>query len=294
MICSADWEMRGELAEIWKTCFDEPVRPAKYFLNNYFRPEDCLVYKMGDKIAAVVYLLPTRIAAGAKPVQAHYIYAAATLPQYRGHGYMAALLAAAALVGANRGDQYSAVLPAEPGLYSLYEKSDYIKFFKASTLSFSLEEMCSMAESGIVTKTILTYGQMNGLRNAKLAGKTGSVLWSDEAFGFAVGMGKVYGDRMICSRTAGKFAYALCRETNPDTCLVLELMADGDTIRDLAANIISSVPAEKYIFRLPADEVFFGKKGETFDFGMLKAIGGSVLDQLLQDSAAPYLGMPLD
>lgn len=294
MICFADWEMRGELAEIWASCFHEPVRPAKYFLNNYFRPENCLVYKMGDKTAAVVYLLPARIAAGAESVQAHYIYAAATLPQYRGHGYMAALLAAAALVGANRGDQYSAVLPSAPGLYSLYEKSDYNKFFKIKNISFTLEEMCSMAESGIAAKTLLSYGQMNGLRSARLRRKTGSVLWSDEAFGFAAGMGRVYGDKMVCSRTAGKIAYAVCRRIDSDACMVLELMADGNTIRDLAANIISSVPAERYSFRLPADEVLLVKEGTVSDFGMLKPIGGAAMDQLLQDSAAPYLGLPLD
>lgn len=294
MICFADWEMRGGLAEIWASCFHEPVRPAKYFLNNYYKPENCLVYKMGEKTASVVYLLPARLLAGSAAVQAHYIYAAATLPQYRGHGCMAALLAAAALVGANRGDQYSVVLPAEPGLYSLYEKSDYTNFFQVGTVSLSLEEMCSLADSGVSARTLLTYGQMNGLRREKLAGRIGSVLWSDEAFAFAAGMGKIYGDRMICSRTGEKFAYALCRRTDTDACAVLELMADGDTIRDLAANIISGLPAERYTFRLPVWETLLGKQGELSDFGMLKPLGGAALDSVRQASAAPYLGLPLD
>lgn len=37
MIQFADWGMRKELEQIWRVCFDEPARPAKYFLNNYFR-----------------------------------------------------------------------------------------------------------------------------------------------------------------------------------------------------------------------------------------------------------------
>lgn len=292
MICFADWEKRGELAKIWEVCFEEPVRPAKYFLNNYFRPENCLIYQMNEKVAAVVYLLPAHIATETNPAQAHYIYAAATLPQYRGRGYMAALMAAAALVGANRGDQYSVVLPANPGLYELYGKSDYTTFFQLKTQSVTLDQMCTLSESGLVNKTLLTYSQLNELRRSKLG--IGSVLWSDEAFCFADGIGKIYGDKLICSRTGNKPAYAICRRVDEDNCSVLELMADSDTIGDLAANIICTVPAQNYSIRLPADSTLFGQEGEKSDFGMIKPIGGTVLNQLIQASHTPYLGLSLD
>lgn len=292
MIRFANWEMRRELAHIWEVCFEEPARPAKYFLNNYFRPRNCLIYQNNDKIAAVVYLLPAQISAEKSPVQAHYIYAAATLPQFRGHGYMAALMAGAMLVGANRGDQYSVVLPANPGLYGLYQKSDYTTFFQVSTQSVSLDQMCALAESGSASKILFTYHQLNALRNSQLG--TGSVLWSDEAFCFADGIGRVYGDKLICSKTGDKPAYALCRRIDEDTCKIMELMADHDTIRDLAVNIICRVPAQNYIFRLPAESTLLGQEGEKSGFGMIKPIGGAALTPLLQASNAPYLGLSLD
>ncbi len=292
MIRFADWEMRSELAQIWEVCFEEPVRPAKYFLNNYFRPHNCLIYQKNDKIAAAVYLLPAEIVVGKGSVQAHYIYAAATLPRYRCHGYMATLMAGAALVGANRGDQYSVVLPANPGLYEFYQKSDYTTFFEISTQSVSLDQMCTLAECGFANKILLTYNQLNALRNSQLG--IGSVLWSDEAFCFADGIGKVYGDKLICSKTGDKPAYAICRRIDEETCKVMELMADYDTIRDLAVNIICMVPAQNYIFRLPADSTLLGQQGEKSEFGMIKPIGGTMLAPLMQASDAPYLGLPLD
>ncbi len=294
MIRFADWDMRGELAQIWRVCFDEPARPVKYFLNNYFRPENCLVYQFGSKIAAVVYLLPAQVIADGRPVQAHYIYAAATLPKYRSHGYMAALLAGAALVGANRGDQYSVVLPATRVLDPLYEKSGYIPLFQISTVSLSLSQLCDSAESGRIGKALFTFHQLNSLRNAQFAGKNGSVLWDDRAFGFAVGMGGVYGDRLVCSRTGDSPAYALCRRMNENTCMVMEIMADGQTISDLAANIISAMPAETYQFRVPADSSLFSHQGENSHFGMIKPIGGAMLESVRPDSGTPYLGLPLD
>lgn len=294
MISFADWGMRSELAKIWEICFQEPARPAKYFLNNYFSPQNCLVYRIRGKIASVVYILPTQIASGSNPLQAHYIYAAATIPQYRGRGYMAALLAAAAIIGAKCGDQFSVVLPADSNLYRLYQKSDYIKFFNIKKTTLSIDEMSSLAENGIINKTLLTYGQINSLRNSKLLKIPGSVLWSNEGIGFALGMGKIYDDKIICSRTKGKPAYAYCRKINDNVCMVMEIMADSSTIHNLAANIISIIPAQKYVFRLPNDYTIFGNKSNISCFGMIKPIGGSSLNCIGYKTGMPYLGLPLD
>jgi GNAT superfamily N-acetyltransferase len=293
MIEFADWGMRGELAQIWQTCFDDPERPVKYFMNNYFRPENCLVYRAGGKVASVVYLLPAYIEADPKPLQAHYIYAAATLPQYRGRGYMAALLAWAALAGANRGDWYSVVLPANRELYSFYEKSDYSSFFQVRTVSISLSQLCDLAESGRAGKTILNYRQLTALRNSCLADQTGSVLWNEDAFAYAAGISKVYGDKLVCSRTEGRPAYALCRRIDANTCKVLEIMADEETLADLLACLICEMPAQTYFFRLPVGSPLFAQEGEKSAFGMIKPLSGAPLE-LLQSAKDPYLGLALD
>ena len=124
--------MERGLKRLWQACFHEPDRPVDFYLRNAYRPENCLVYLHGGKLVSAVHLLPCRILTEEGPAPAHYIYAAATLPEYRGHGFMASLLAYAALYGAGRGQRYSAVLPAEPGLYSLYEKAGYQPYFRLS------------------------------------------------------------------------------------------------------------------------------------------------------------------
>lgn len=294
MIRYAGWEMRGELAKIWRACFQEPARPAKYFLNNGFRPENSLVWIEGDEIASVVYFLPMQLCGEKKPLQAHYIYAAATLPQHRSHGYMARLLSAAATEGAKRGDLYSAVLPATDALYPLYEKSGYQPFFYAKTVKESISRLCDFAQSGSIRKTLFTWNQLNLLRGARLSSVPGSVLWSNESFAFAAGMGGVYGDTLVTARTGGKPAYALCRRTDADTCKVLEIMAEGDTFPNLAANIIAAVPAETYEFRLPAESTLLGEEGDVQRFGLIQYLGGSAPQPLHAVPGAPYLGLPLD
>ena len=129
------------MAELWQVCFEEERRYANFFFNNAFRPENCLVYRVAGRPAAMLHLLPAKIVCGGKPVRIHYVFACATAPEHRSHGYMNALLAYAALVGSQREEQFSAILPASPGLYDYYAKSDYVTFFERDEYRLSAEQL---------------------------------------------------------------------------------------------------------------------------------------------------------
>ena len=88
--------------------FSEESRPVSLFFRMVYRPQNCLVYLFHGKVASAVHLLPCSVQlGGGRTAQAHYIYAAATFPEYRGKGLMASLLAYAALYGAAHGQTYS-------------------------------------------------------------------------------------------------------------------------------------------------------------------------------------------
>jgi GNAT superfamily N-acetyltransferase len=290
MIGFASWEMRPELSRIWQVCFQEPARPAEFFLNNLFSPRDCLVYRVGETVAAAVYLLPARVASAKGPLQAHYIYAAATLPRYRGRGYMASLLACAAMEGAGRGDRYSVVLPADAGLYGLYGKSGYASFFRVRNLSVPADRLRALAREEYPGKMLPDFRRLASARDSLAGRSVGSVLWSERMLWFAAGMGSVYGDRLVCSRAGDAFAYALCRPSD-GFCAVLETAAEEAAFAGLASALLRESPAPEYRFRLPANGLFPGE-GELSDFGMIKPVGGAGLDEIRSD--APYLGLTLD
>lgn len=288
MIGFASRAMRPELSRLWQVCFQEPARPADFFLNNCFSPEDCLVYRVGETVAAALYLLPARVASPAGPVRAHYIYAAATLPRYRGRGYMASLLACAGMAGARRGDRYSAVLPASRGLYDLYAKSGYVSFFRARSVTVPAERLKEKAAVPFCGRAVPDFRRLAALRDSCLTGRFGSVLWDAKMLWFAAGMGAVYGDRLVCSPSGN--AYALCRPLD-GRCAVLEAMVGRNAFPELAAALLREMPAPEYRFRLPADGLFPGE-GTLSEFGMIKPIGGSLPEEIRSD--APYLGMALD
>lgn len=291
MIGTAGWEMRTELSGLWQICFHEPRRYPNYFLNNYFRPQDCLVYRVSGQIAAAVYLLPARIAS--EGAQAHYIFAAGTKPPFRSRGFMASLLAYAALYGAKRGDRYSVVLPADQPLYSFYERNGYFDYYKIRSvhiLRARLEQMASPQPSS--GRVLADFSELNNLRNSFLSRRKGSVLWSGERFRFTAGFGSTYGDGLVCSGSEGSHSYAVCRRVNESTCSVRETMAAPGGLPGLATAILKQFPAETYEFRLPSGDGLFSGEGTEERCGMLRPIGGTPAEK--PAVPAPYLGLALD
>lgn len=293
MIELAEWSMRAELAQLWQVCFHEPGRYPDYFLNNYFRPEDCLVYRVSGKIAAAVYLLPAGVSDGKKPVQAHYIFAAGTLPQFRSRGFMASLLAYAALYGAKRGDRYSVVLPADQPLYSFYERNGYFDYYKIRLVQIPRGRLEDLApEKTSPGKVLAASSELNQLRNSILSRRTGSVLWSTKRFHFTVNFGAAYGDELVCSEKENGHSYAICRKVNQTLCSVREVMATRGGFPQLAREILDRFPAQTFEFRLPPASGLFFREGTEERCGMLRPIGGTSAPRL--PVPAPYLGLALD
>ena len=295
MIEFASWNDRRELSALWVECFGDPKRIPDFFLNNIFSPRDCLVCRVGDELAAAVYLLPARLLRGGEAVQAHYVFAAATARRFRSRGYMSSLLACAALFGAKRGDLYSAVLPADDGLYRYYAAAGYRDFFRvrcAETEEAGLRAAAGSAGSaGTPGRLLPDWAALNRLRSGALSGCSGSLLWGDGMFRLSAAMSRVYGDRLVCAEANGGHAYALCR-TESSVCSVLEAFAGAGAFSALVGAILWEAPARSYRFRLPAGSGLFPESGETARFGMLKPIGGASLEDLRPRD--PYLGLAMD
>lgn len=285
----ARWGMQAELANIWQICFGDPRRSTYYFFNNAFDPKNCLVYDIDGKIAAMVHMLPVHmLQEDGSVVQGHYIYAAATLPEYRSQGCMRVLLNAAAHVGKQRGDKFSCLLPSGDGLYDYYAKHGYREAFYTRFLMLTAGELSEIAETPNAGKRILGYERMESLRKETLSAFTGSILWNKKAISYAEGINKQYGGTLVTAVAGESAGYALCRMLDTSTCEVTELMADPKVFPYLANQLLSAMPAESYRLRLPAGGPLFSGQGEVLRFGMVRPF------EEIQMNGFAYLGLPLD
>lgn len=293
MIEFAQWNMRRQLSVLWQEAFGDTKRIPDFFLNNIFSPRDCLVFLIGGEIASAVYLLPSFIVSDGKKVPSHYIFAASTARKYRSRGYMSALLAYASIVGAERGDHFSAVLPSSENLYEFYASAGYSDFYEVCETEIdqaSLRRIAGPCKSrGRVLPDILA---LNRLRKNCLMQHGGSLLWDDRMFCLSSAMSAVYGDKLICASGKSGPAYALCRVESSSECTVLESFAADGVFPRLAAAVIRYAPAEKYCFRFPVNTSYFTEQGVPRKFGMLKPLGGRTLTELAPN--APYLGLAMD
>ena len=150
--------MERELRCLWQTCFGEPARPVNLYLRNVFRPENCLVSLCGDRVASALHLLPCRIQLpDGKTAPAHYVYAVATFPEFRGRGLVLELLHEAERYGASRGERYSAVLPANEGLIALYAKAGYQPFYTVRQQTVSAGSLGEMAAAPNPGRRLASY-----------------------------------------------------------------------------------------------------------------------------------------
>ena len=295
IVSVAKWEDRRVLSKLWAICFHENQRAIRFFFNNAFQPENCLVYRTNGKIAAMLHMLPARIVEPQKIAQAHYIYGAATFPQYQKRGYMGILLKTAAEIGKERGDKYSFLLPASFSLYQYYAKFDYIPAFSLKRLTVTDQRIKEIVGSVNPQKFLWESGQVESFRNQCLLSNYGSVLWDKNAIFYASGINRVYGGKILYSIENGKKAYALCGMRSDNLCEVTEIMADIPAVPGLLANLIKEFPAKQYCFRLPENSNIFPEENANIShFGMVKLLFPSEQEKWHELFHSSYLGLTLD
>lgn len=93
MVVFADKSKETELIEIWQRCFGDSVEYIQMFWSRNASKVRIVVYEVEKKAVSVAYLLPvTYVETGKADVPCLYLYAAATLPEYRDRGYFGEVL----------------------------------------------------------------------------------------------------------------------------------------------------------------------------------------------------------
>ncbi len=109
------------LKDLWFACFGGPQEYLDFYYGRRFVPEDTLVWREEGRPVSMMTLM--RVRRGGE--EGAYVYAVATLPEYRGHGLMTRLDAWSQEVVRDRGGRFSVLVPAGPELFPMYEKLGY-------------------------------------------------------------------------------------------------------------------------------------------------------------------------
>ncbi|MDP4120494.1 MAG: GNAT family N-acetyltransferase [Bacillota bacterium] len=280
-------EQRNELSEIYKFCFHEGSAQTDFFFDNHWNEQNGIIAKSGSEIVAALYLLSTRILTPSGITNAHYLYGAATKPQYRNRGIMQNLIDFANRTAHKGNQQYSILLPASDSLYNFYMRCGYRPLYKIREVklsAFELKEFATPSEK----KSSFNIANCINIRNQFCSKHLGSVLWNKDDFSYAVGINKLYGGEIIVSENG----YALCSKVYEDKLTVTEIISDEDSFSDIAHQLLQT-GANNFVFRLPVWSNLLYNKGKEIPFGMIRHTLNNDNIGFLENEK-PYIGLTLD
>lgn len=114
---------KNSLADLWHTVFGDSYD----YINLIFKPEYakdilCFAELDGEKAVSAFYLIRNTLRFDNKLYNGYYLYAAATLPEYRKGGIMSELIREAQVFCKEKGDAFISLVPSEDSLYSYYSR----------------------------------------------------------------------------------------------------------------------------------------------------------------------------
>ncbi len=131
--------LRPELENIWKKCFFDTDEGTKFVFENIYPDSRCYCCFTDDICCASLYIIYGEIEDKKGVLQrVHYLFGAATLPEYRKGGIMSSLIEYALMDSFKEGHKASVLLPANEGLYSYYGKLGYVPLYGTDIRDYEL------------------------------------------------------------------------------------------------------------------------------------------------------------
>ena len=276
------------LRQIWQTVFGEDDISADIFFSHYFDPELCVVADHAGVPAAAGYLFPAgKLVCGGQEhgIQCAMIYALATLPEYRGHGFGSAISRELIRAGHEKGIHAVVLHPSSDSLFEYYSSRTSLR-----DCFYVCEQKFSVAPSGKPSKLSEIDAEQYAALRKKLLADIPHIEMNLSALNY---------QQMLCRRLGGGLfaidipdgpACATVETSLGGTVWIKELLTPVGSEALAISSIAAAYPAKEYIVRTPAcrgdaDSV-------AVRFGMLAAF--AEVPGIRDGNSAPWYGLAFD
>ena len=132
----------SSLINLWHKVFGDETDYIRLFFKEAYYDSECFAVNISDETVSGLYLLKCIIKYDGKIYRGRYLYAAATLPQYRGKGYMSQLIKEALDYAKKEKLDFIALVPADDGLYGYYSGFGFREAMYKYKLSITNKGKC--------------------------------------------------------------------------------------------------------------------------------------------------------
>lgn len=267
-----------QLKALWQSVFGDREETADYFLKNAVSLSDIYAYKLQGKIVSAFYLVDSALKSGSETCKAKYLYAAATLPEYRSRGYMGEMIRYAAEYLPITGCKALFLYPADESLYGYYARFGFKPSFSEKIYTF-------------------TYADLEKYRGERYFNSSfpcGEVRKNIPSPVFADFQSGYLDYALYCAEDGG-FVKNLIFD-DEDRVYLIGSSSDGEVFIDEAVSengnyshilsALSDISADRYYLKTPVSVNIPNARSETRTAGMLLPLGEEQTDKDI------YLGLP--
>lgn len=254
------------LFRLWETAFGDSPEEVAPFFEQIFRPSTTAVIGGPGAPLAMMHLLPCRMPG----MRGYYVYAVATLPDYRGRGFMRLLDTFCRDAAQRRDRGFLILVPAAPELFEAYGKLGYRTYSAISRRELNFSETAENRPS-----SHLSFGEFSNLRSRYLRRFARPVRFEETTEEFA------YRDYLQSGIIRGDGRDYFCVRIKGDSALVTETSLSPEVLPEYLAACPELKGIRRITLLTPGDE----------PFSMLKMTDGSPLPQELSQQ---YFNFPLD
>lgn len=240
--------MKSEIAEMWRLCFGDPDEYINFFLENAFKPEQTLLARDGEKIAAMLTLIPFEAVSENRTFAGRYIFAVATHPDYQKRGISTALLDESHRVMKESGVDFSVLVPASESLFDFYGKRGFETQFYIDRKKVSTDNSESVTAIRPSVSSLLSMSQQRDFHFGK------SSLFCRWGTDFLAVLDKecaFQGGSVLSFKYNASVGYCVCYPYR-DTVIVKEC-APPDAAEYVASSLAKYYDKKSCEFRLPSD-----------------------------------------
>ena len=228
----------NDIKKLWKTCFGDDEKYIDFYLKHRFDDENMMVIRESGKIVSMASFLPAAMRWGEKWISVKYVYAVATLPQYRKKGYAAEIIRFASEVYG----EPLVLQPASEELRGYYGKIGFEEFFERDCREFEirmddLSDVLEAAEfrekiAGGISETI-SPEEYKKLRDSHFD-RDGYLCWDEYAIEYALAENRFWGGRAV---KVGENDVLLYR-TEGNVFKILESTLRGEELKKAVMGIV--------------------------------------------------------
>ncbi|MDR3350121.1 MAG: GNAT family N-acetyltransferase [Prevotellaceae bacterium] len=260
--------MIEELKNIWRACFNDSDRYIDFYFSERYRSENTLVYCKAGRGAAMMTLLPATVVTPHKEFAARYVYAVATLPEFRNKGFSFALAQQADEQARAENCALEIVAPATPELFPFYARQGFSTVFYRRVVKFSAEEIAP--EEALEGAPLSEAGTFFNLRERYFAQGCFFVRWDSAALSYILKESRLLQGDVYYFSQGDDEGYAVTAPSGD--ALLLKEVALTPALAPAALYFLKQQYAHcrYFICHLAVDSPLWAKRGTTVPLAMLK------------------------